>query len=78
MKEPERFKMKKIHKTMNQMECPGRTQRSTMDNILVMSTIIRKRRNKRLNTYLFFADTAKYFDKLWLKVCLIELKTLGY
>ena len=26
----------------------------------------------------FFADTVKCFDKLGLKNCLIELKTLGY
>ena len=68
----------KIHKNMNQMQCVGRTQRSTMDNIIIMSAIVEKRRTERLNTYLFFADAVKCFDKLWLKDCLIELKTLGY
>ena len=68
----------KIHKNINQIQCTGRTQRSTMDNIIIMSAIIEKRRTQRLNTYLFFADTVKYFDRLWLKDCLIELKTLGY
>ena len=63
---------------MNQMQCPGRTQRSTMDNIITMSVIIEKRRTERLNTYLFLADAVKCFDKLWLKDCFIELKTLGY
>ena len=43
-----------------------------------MSAIIEKRRTERLNTYLFFADAVKCFDKIWLKDCLIELKTLGY
>ena len=43
-----------------------------------MSAIIGKRRTERFNTYLFFADAVKCFDKLWLKDCLIELKTLGY
>ena len=57
----------KIHKNMNQIKCAARTQRSTMDNI--MSAIIEKRRTERLNTYLFFADTVKCFDKLWLKNC---------
>ena len=59
----------KIHKNMNQIKCAARTQRSTMDNIIIMSAIIEKRRTERLNTYLFFADTVKCFDKLWLKNC---------
>ena len=40
----------KIHKNMNQMQCVGRTQRSTMDNIIIMSAIIEKRRTERLIT----------------------------
>ena len=32
----------KIHKNMNQMQCTGRTQRLTMDNIIIMSAIIEK------------------------------------
>ena len=63
---------------MNQIQCSGRTQRPTMDNIIIMSAIIQKRRTERLNTYLFSADAVKCFDKSWLKDCLIELKTLGY
>ena len=43
-----------------------------------MSAIIEKRRTESLNEYIFFADAVKCFDKLWLKDCLIELKTLGY
>ena len=27
----------KIHKNMNQIQCAARTQRSTMDNIIIMS-----------------------------------------
>ena len=61
----------KIHKNMNQMQCLGRTQRTTMDNIIIMSAIIEKRRTERLNTYLFFVDAVKCLDKLWLKDCLI-------
>ena len=62
---------------MNQMQCAGITQRSTIDNTIIISAIIEKRGNERLNTNLFFADAVKCFDKLWLKDCLIELKTLG-
>ena len=32
----------KINKNMNQMQCTGRTQRLTMDNIIIMSAIIEK------------------------------------
>ena len=63
---------------MKQMQCASRIQRSTMDNIIIMSAIIKKRRTERFDTDLFFADAVKCFDKLWLKDCPIELKTLGY
>ena len=49
-----------------------------MDNIIIMSAIIEKRRTERLNRYLFFADAVKCFDSLQLKDCLTELETLGY
>ena len=71
-----RLKMKRPMKYMNQMQCPA--QDSTVDNIIIMSAIIEKRRTENLNAYIFFADAVKCFDKLWLKDCLIELKTLGY
>ena len=32
----------------------------------------------QLNTYMFFAEAVKYFDRLWLKDCLLELCKLGY
>ena len=32
----------KIHKNMNQIQCTGRTQRLTIDNIIIMSAIIEK------------------------------------
>ena len=31
-----------------------------------------------MKAYLFSADAKKYFDKLWLKDCLIEMFNLGY
>ena len=71
-----RLKMKRPIKNMNQMQCPA--QDSTFDNIIIMSAIIEKRRTENLNAYIFFADAVKCFDKLLLKDCLIELKTLGY
>ena len=66
-----------LQRNMNQIQSPEKTQRSPMDNIIIICIIIEKRRTERLNTYLFFSNAAKCFDKLWLKDCLIEFKTLG-
>ena len=63
---------------MSQLQTAGRKQRSTIDNILIVSSIIEKRRQKKQNTYLMCADAVKCSDKLWLKDSLIEMKELGY
>ena len=68
----------KIHSNISQMQTAGRKQRSSMDNILIVSSIIEKRRQEEQNTYLMCADAVKCFEKLWLKDCLIEMKELGY
>ena len=68
----------KVHSNMSQMQTAGRKQRSAMDNTLIASSIIEKRRQEKENTYLMCANTVKCFDKLWLKDCLIEMKELGY
>ena len=49
-----------------------------MVNILIVSSIIEKRRQEKQSTYLMCADAVKGFDKLWFKDCLIEMKELGY
>ena len=49
-----------------------------MDNLIIMNTIIENQRAQKLNTYMFFADATKCFDKLWLKGCLLEMYNLGY
>ena len=63
---------------MNQMQLAGRTQRSTMDNKIITSAIMEKRRTERLKTYLLVTDAVKCFDKLWLKDCFKELETLRH
>ena len=60
---------------MSQIQTACRKQRSTKDNMLIVSSIIEKRRQKQ-NPYLMYADAVKCFDKLWLKECLIEMKEL--
>ena len=52
---------KKIHSNMSQMQTAGRKQRSTMDNILIVSSIMEKRRQEKQNTYLMCADAVKCY-----------------
>ena len=63
---------------MSNMQTAGKKSRSTMDNIIIINTIIEKQRQSHKNTYLFFADAEKCFDKLWLKDCLIDMEEIGY
>ena len=49
-----------------------------MDNIVIVSAIIEQRRIEKSNTYIFFEDAVKCFDKLWLQDCIIELAKLRY
>ena len=60
------------------MQTAGKKQRSTMDNIVIVSAIIEQRRIEKSSTYIFFEDAVKCFDKLWLQDCIIELAKLGY
>ena len=52
---------------MSEMQVAGTKERSAMDNLIIMNTIIENPRAQKLNTYIFFADAVKCFDKLWLK-----------
>ena len=48
----------------SQMEKAGRKQRSTVDNLIILSSIIENQKKSKNETYLFFADAQKCFDKL--------------
>lgn len=63
MKESERLKIKSS-KNISQMQKAGREQRSTVDNVIIISLIIQKRKSERFNTYLFHADAVKCFGEL--------------
>ena len=56
--------MKKNSSKMSEMQAAGRKERSVIDNLIIMSTIIENQRAQKLNTYMFFADPVKCFDKL--------------
>ena len=49
---------------MSQMEKAGRKQRSTVDNLIILSSIIENQKESKNETYLFFADAQECFDKL--------------
>ena len=62
---------------MSEYQCAGQRNRGTMDNMVMMRAVLDN--NARLNkkTYCYFADAYKCFDKLWLKVCLVEMWRAG-
>ena len=63
---------------MSEMQTASKKQRSTMDNIVIVSGIIEQRRIETSHIYILFADAVKCFDKLWLQDCITELAKLGY
>ena len=63
---------------MSEIQTAGKKQRSTMGNTVIESAITEQKRIEKKNTYVFFADAVKCFDKLWLQDCIIELAKLGY
>ena len=60
------------------MQTEGKKNKSAMDNIIIINAIKEKQRQSHKNTYLFFTDAEKCFDKLWLKDCLIDMEEIGY
>ena len=66
----------KNNSKMSEMQTAGRKERSALDTLTIINTITENQRAQKLNT--FFADAVKYFDKLWLKDCLLEMYNLGY
>ena len=67
-----------VQSNMSNTQTAGKKNKSTKDNIIIINVIIEKQRRNHKNTYLFFADAEKCFDKLWLKVCLTEMEEIGY
>ena len=63
---------------ISSMQTAGKKNRSTVDNLIIISAITEKQRQDNKNTYILYADAEKCFDKLWLKDSLIEIKRIGY
>ena len=63
---------------MSEMQAAGRKERSVMNNFIIMNNIIKNQRAQRQNTYMFYSDAVKWFKKLWLKDCLLEIYNWTY
>ena len=49
---------------MSQMQTAERKQRSSVDNLLILNSVIENQRQNKNRTYLFFANAKKCFNKL--------------
>ena len=58
-----KIRNEKKNETMSQMQTAGRKQRSTVDKLIILNSIIENQRQNKNNTYLFFADAKIFFDK---------------
>ena len=54
------------NENISKMQTAGRKQRS-VDNLIILTSIIENQRQNKSKRYLFFVDAKKCFDKLWLK-----------
>ena len=72
-----KIRNKVVESNMPDMQPAGKKNRSIMANIIIINAITEKQRQSHKNTYLFFADAEKCFNKLWLKDCLIEMEEIG-
>ena len=66
------------NENMSHIQIAERKQRSTVDSLIILNSIIENQMQNENKTCLLFANAKKCFDKLWLKDCLIELYNLGY
>ena len=55
----------------------GVKERAPVDNIILLSEVIRQKRKLGKKCYIMFGDAVKCFDKLWLKDSLVELYKAG-
>ena len=49
---------------MSQMQTAERKQRSSVDNLIILNSVIENQRQNKNRTYLFFANNKKCFNKL--------------
>ena len=61
-----------FEKKVSKYQCGGRKEKSTIDHILTLNTIIDYNKYINSETYILFADAYKCFDRLNLKECINE------
>ena len=62
---------------INEYQCGGQKGCGTIDNMILMRSVIDNNRRLNRKTYCYFADAYTCFDKLCLKDCLVELWIAG-
>ena len=62
---------------ISSMQTVGKKNMSAMENLIIMNAIVEKI-HKHKNTYIFYVDAEKCFDKLWLKDSLKEMERRKY
>ena len=61
----------------NEHQHGGRKGRGVIDNWLIMMAIRDSNQKLKKNTYIFFADLVKCFDRLWLKDYIVDMRIAG-
>ena len=67
----------KIFDYISDLQTGGTKNRATLDNFIILSEVIRRKKKMGQKCYLMFGDAVKCFDKLWLKDSLVELYKAG-
>ena len=67
----------KITNYVSDYQMGGVKERAPVDNIILLSEVIRQKRKLGKKCYIMFGDAVKCFDKLWLKDSLVELYKAG-
>ena len=72
-----RRNQEKIFEYVSDLQTGGTKERATVDNFVILSEVVRRKKKMGKKCYLMFGDAVKCFDKLWLKDSLVELYKAG-
>ena len=67
----------KIHINYDSGQNGGRKHRGPIDSWVVLIAMRDRNRYLKKNTYLYFGDLVKCFDRLWLRDCIIDMWKAG-
>ena len=69
--------VERICEYVSDLQTGGTKERATVDNFIILSEVVRRKKKMGQKCYLMFGDAVKCFDKLWLKDSLVELYKAG-